>query len=315
MTRRVTYGARALAVLAAVGLGAAVAGVACGRGGTRVMIQNKGSDTIVNLAQVWAEEYRKVAPTVAVAVSGGGSGTGIAALINGTVDIANASRELKRDEAEAARANTGKAPIEHTVAFDALAIFVHPSNPIRSISRQQLACVFGAKGTCRRWSDLGVTVPGCADQEIIRVSRQNNSGTYSYFREWVLHDQDDLALGSMDMQGSKDVVDLVGHTPCALGYSGFGYATPQVRTLCLSSEEGEPCVAPSVETAADRRYPLSRGLYMYTLGEPEGELLAYLRWIRSDAGQAIVPQVGFAPLPREQREPAPRETTPGQETP
>jgi phosphate transport system substrate-binding protein len=275
--------------------------VACGKGQQgRTMIQNKGSDTMVNLAQAWAEEYRAVRPGVAIAVTGGGTGTGIAALINGTVDIANASRELKKEELESARKGTGKTPVEHVVAYDAIAIYVHRDNPIKSIAKKDLACIYGEKGTCAKWTDLGVEVPGCAGQEIVRVGRQNNSGTYAYFREWVLGEKEDFKLGSRDMQGSKDVVDLVEHTPCAIGYSGMGYRTPGVRTICVARDDGT-CVEPAVESAVNGTYPIARGLYMYTMGEATGPIAEYLSWIKSDAAQQVVATAGYAPVPKERR--------------
>jgi phosphate transport system substrate-binding protein len=269
------------------------------------MIQNKGSDTMVNLAQAWAEEYRTIRPSVAIAVSGGGSGTGIASLMNGTVDVANASREMKPEEEATARKNTGKAPVEHLVAYDAIAVYVHRSNPLTKITKAQLASVYGEHGTATRWSDIGVEVPGCSGQEIIRVSRQNNSGTYEYFREWVLN-KGDFRMGSRDMQGSKDVVDLVEATPCAIGYSGIGYRTNKVKVLCVAGEDGAECVEPTPENTLSRRYPISRGLYMYTLGAPTGELARYLDWVRSDPGQAIVERTGYVALRADQRRPVAR---------
>jgi phosphate transport system substrate-binding protein len=288
----------------------ALALAACGRsgesgsgGGT---IQNKGSDTMVNLAQAFAEEYQKVRPEVAIAVTGGGSGTGIAALMNNTVDIANASREMRVEEIDQARKNTGKEPVEHVVAYDAIVVYLHPSNPMAKITRDQLACIYGESGTCNKWPDAGVQVPGCAGQEIVRVGRQSNSGTYSYFREWVVGERSDFKLGSRDMQGSKDVVDLVSGTPCAIGYSGLGYKTNEVKTVCVVKSASEMCVEPSIETAVSGTYPLSRKLYMYTLGEAKGDVAAYLDWVRSDAGQAVVERSGYAPLPKTQsRPPAP----------
>ncbi len=275
---------------------------ACTKGGKdRVMIQNKGSDTMVNLAQAWAEEYRKIEPTVPVAVMGGGSGTGIAALMNGTVDIANASREIKTQEKDAAKKNTGKDPVEHVVAYDALAVYLHPANPLNQITKKQLACIYGEDGTCTKWSDLGIEVPGCSNQEIVRISRQNNSGTYMFFREWTLGDKKDFKLGSRDLQGSKDVVDLIERTPCAIGYSGIGYKTDHVKTPCVASEEGGPCILPSIQTAVSGEYPISRALYMYTLGEPTGKAKQYLDWTRSDAAQKIVEQVGYAPIPEDKQ--------------
>jgi phosphate transport system substrate-binding protein len=268
------------------------------------MIQNKGSDTIVNLAQALAEEYRKVVPSVAIAVSGGGSGVGIAALENGTVDIANSSREIKPEELEKIKAAQQKDPIEHTIAFDALAIYVHKNNPIDKITKAQLAGIYGEEGKTDKWSDLKIKVPGCDSDEIIRVSRQNNSGTYEYFREWVLG-MGDFKLGSRDMQGSKDVVDLVQNTPCAIGYSGMGYVTAEVKTVCTAADDTTACAQPSVATVLDKTYPISRGLYMYTLGEATGDAGRYIQWIMSDPGQAIVERSGFVPLPADQRKPTP----------
>ena len=266
---------------------------ACGGGEQRQVIQNKGSDTLVNVAQAWAEAYQTVDPTVVVAVSGGGSGTGIAALINGTVDIANASRAIKEKEEKLARDN-GQDPIQHTVGFDALAIFLHADNPLDVISIDQLAGIYGDGGEITSWTDLGVEVPGCKDQEIVVVSRQNNSGTYAYFRDAVL-DKSDFKLGTRDMHGSKDVVDLVEKTPCAIGYSGLAYATDHIKLGCVSSQEGFGCVNPSVDSAIDGSYPNARPLFMYTNGEPTGFVGEYLNWIKSNEGQCIILEKGYAP--------------------
>ncbi|HET6564149.1 MAG TPA: PstS family phosphate ABC transporter substrate-binding protein, partial [Xanthomonadales bacterium] len=162
---------------------------ACGGGEQRQLIQNKGSDTLVNVAQAWAETYQTIDPSVVVAVSGGGSGTGIAAVINGTVDIANSSREIKEEEMEQAR-ERGQNPVEHIVGYDALAVFLHRDNPINEMNFAQLKEIYGDGGSATKWSDLGVEVPGCSDQSIIVVSRQNNSGTYAYFRETILGEDD-----------------------------------------------------------------------------------------------------------------------------
>lgn len=262
----------------------------------RTLLQNKGSDTLVNVAQAWAETYRTIDPNVAIAVSGGGSGTGIAALINGTVDIANSSRDMHDDERQQVKEGTGKDAVEHKVARDAIVVFVHADNPAKTLKMEDLACIYGEKGTCDTWTSVGVEVPGCADQKIIRVSRQSNSGTYEYFREAVLGKTTDFKLGSRDMQGSKDVVDLVSKTPCAIGYSGMGYATEEVHQVCMAKDASTPCVAPTPETAKNGEYPLSRDLYMYTLGQPEGAVKAYLDWILSPDGQKIVATNGFVPI-------------------
>ncbi|RLA01478.1 MAG: phosphate-binding protein, partial [Gammaproteobacteria bacterium] len=185
----------------------------------RTLIQNKGSDTLVNVAQAWAEAYPTVNPDVAVAVSGGGSGTGIAAMINGTVDIANASRKMKTKEMDLAKKN-GQSPVEHVVGYDALAVFIHKDNPVKSMSLAQLKDIYGRDPKVTKWSYMGITVPGCKDK-IVVVSRQNNSGTYVYFKETVLGKKGKYRQGTLDMHGSKDVVDLVEKTPCAIGYSGL----------------------------------------------------------------------------------------------
>ncbi len=276
-----------------------LAAAACGsrseEAGGRAVIQNKGSDTLVNVAQAWAEAYKEVNPNVAVAVTGGGSGTGISAMINGTVDIANASRKMKDSEIELARAN-GSDPVEWVVGYDALAVFLHRDNPIDELSLSQLAEIYGEGGTFDRWDQLGVTVPGCDSDEIVRVSRQNNSGTYVYFKEAVLGRGREYKMGSRDMHGSKDVVDLVLHTPCAIGYSGLAYATPEVKMPCIAAGEEGGCVAPSVDTAIDRTYPIARPLLMYTAGQPQGAIKEYVEWILSDNGQCIIQEKGYAPV-------------------
>ncbi|MBT8135530.1 MAG: PstS family phosphate ABC transporter substrate-binding protein [Gammaproteobacteria bacterium] len=275
-------------------LAAAVLLAACGGGERRQVIQNKGSDTLVNVAQAWAEEYQTVDQSVVVAVSGGGSGTGIAALINGTVDLANASRAMKQKEIDLAK-SSGQNPIQHIVGYDALAVFVHQDNPIGPMSLALLAEIYGDGSTISKWTDLGIEVPGCQGQEMVLVSRQNNSGTYSYFRSAVLGKEREFRLGTRDMHGSKDVVDLVEKTPCAIGYSGLAYATDHIKMACISSAEGAPCVEPTVASASDRSYPIARPLFMYTNGEPAGHIKAYLDWILSDTGQCIILEKGYAP--------------------
>jgi len=265
---------------------------ACGGGQDRQVIQNKGSDTLVNVAQAWAEAYQTVDPATVVAVSGGGSGTGIAALINGTVDIANASRAMKDKEVELAK-DHGHDPVQHIVGYDALAVYLHADNPLTDISIEQLAEIYGDGGGYTKWTDLGIEVPGCKDQTMVVVSRQNNSGTYAYFRGTVLG-KGDFRLGTRDMHGSKDVVDLVENTPCAIGYSGLAYATDHLKLACVSQETGGECTSPSVATASDGSYPIARPLFMYTNGEPTGYVGEYLNWIKSETGQCIILEKGYA---------------------
>ena len=270
-----------------------------GAGTQATSIQNIGSDTMVNLAQAWAEDYAQVEPGVSVEVSGGGSGVGVAALINGTAEIANTSRKLEPEEVEKAKQKNGQEPKEFLVGFDGLAIFVHKDNPITEISMEELAEIYREGGKLDRWSTLGVkSIPGAKSDEIIRVSRQNNSGTYHYFRETVVGKKSDFKAGSMDMNGSKDVVELVGKTPGSIGYSGLGYATAAVKVLKVSAKKGEPAITPSVATVLDKTYPIARPMFMYTPGEPTGPVKKYLDWILSDAGQKLVESTGYVPLPK-----------------
>jgi phosphate transport system substrate-binding protein len=283
----------------------ALLGAACGRApeeGARPAaaqtIQNSGSDTMVNLAQAWAEEYAKIDPSVSVEVSGGGSGTGIAALINGTVDIANCSRKLEPEEFARAKEAHGAEPIEHVVGYDALAVYVHKDNPLDAITLEQLGEIYGEGANIEKWSQLGLSHAGCPTDEIIRVSRQSNSGTYFYFREAILGKNRDFKLGSRDLHGSKDVVELVAGTPCAIGYSGMGYATPAVKALKIAKKAGEQAYPPTVATTLDGTYPIARPLYLYNVGTPPEHVAKYLEWLYSERAQAIVAESGYVPLPK-----------------
>jgi phosphate transport system substrate-binding protein len=272
----------------------------CGKSGDKkaepLTIQNIGSDTMVNLAQEWAEAYAKVEPGVSVEVSGGGSGVGIAALLNGTCDIANCSRKLEEEEEKKATAKyNGQHPKEWHVGYDALAIFVHPGNPMTEISVEELGNIFREGGTVTKWSDLGATLPG-GDAEIVRVSRQNNSGTYHYFREAVVGKKADFKSGSRDMNGSKDVVDLISTTPTAIGYSGIGYKTDKVKVLKVSTKKGEPAVEPTIATTLDKTYPIARPMFMYTPPGVDEHVTKYLEWVLGPQGQQIVEHAGYIPL-------------------
>ncbi|HTD66344.1 MAG TPA: phosphate ABC transporter substrate-binding protein [Candidatus Limnocylindria bacterium] len=289
--------AAAALVLSGCGKKGENAGGEEGKSGKTTSIQNIGSDTMVNLAQAWAEAYHAVDPSVSVEVSGGGSGVGVSALINGTCDIANSSRKLEKEEEEKATAKYGgKHPEEFLVGYDALAIYVHPSCPLNEISVEQLSELFKEGGKINKWSELGVTVPGGQD-EIVRVSRQNNSGTYHYFREHVVGKKNDFKKGSRDMSGSKDVVELVANTPSALGYSGLGYKTDKVKIVNVSKKTGEKAVVPSIPTTLDGTYPIARPMFMYTPPGSSDQVKKYLHWVRTPPGQKIVVESGYVPLP------------------
>jgi phosphate transport system substrate-binding protein len=268
----------------------------CGRSaGGGAAIRNEGSDTMVNIAEAWAERYHRERPTVRVQVLGGGSGVGIASLIDGNCDMANTSRKMKKTEIDAARSKRGGEPREIIVGHDALAIYVHKRNPLDSISMEELADLYGEDGKTMKWSQLGVPLGTLGADEITRVNRQSGSGTYAYFREAVLGKGKDLKLASVDANGSKDAVSLVSHTPSAIGYSGMGYATPDVKTLRVSRRRGEPGVAPTVENARNGAYPITRPLQIYVIGEPAGPVKEYLDWILSPEGQKIVLELGYVP--------------------
>jgi phosphate transport system substrate-binding protein len=255
-----------------------------------------GSDTMVNLAQAWAEAFRQNHPDISPQIKGGGSGMGIAALCSGKIQIATASRPMKPKEIELAAKNTGKQPKEFIVGSDALAVYVHKDNPIETISIEDLAEIYGEGGKLTHWKDLGVTNSGCRDDEIIRVSRQNSSGTYAYFREHVLGEKREYKQGATSQSGSSDVVALVSKTPCAIGYSGMGYNNDQVKIIKISKRKGEAGVEPTLASALDGSYPISRPLYLYTLGEPTGAVNEFVQWILSDEGQKIVERNGYVPV-------------------
>jgi phosphate transport system substrate-binding protein len=287
---------RTLTVIACVALAAS-----CSRAGSSgvqggVTIRITGSDTMVNLVQAWAENYKTKRPDVAVQVAGGGSGVGIAGLIDGILDIAASSREIEPGEVERATQHNGVKPSEFKVALDGLAIYTHRSNPIEQISIEELADIYGEGGTTLKWSQLGVMNPSCRSDEIIRVSRQNNSGTYVYFREALLGTSRELKMGSIDQSGSKDVVVLVSRTPCAIGYSGMAYVIPEVKRLKLSRKKDEPSVYPSAQTAIEGTYPLARPLYLFTRETPTGAVLEFIEWVLGEEGQKLVNDIGYVPV-------------------
>jgi phosphate transport system substrate-binding protein len=256
-------------------------------------IENKGSDTIVNLALAWAEKYQGDHPDVRISVTGGGSGTGIAALINGTVGIANASRQIKSEEIETAESN-GVEPLEHVIARDAIAVIVNPENPVDKLTLQQIADIYSGKIT--NWRDVGGD-----DRPIVRLSRETNSGTHVYFLETVLRlgNKEDKTLFSMDtllLPSSEGIIAEVRQNPNAIGYDGLGYVPHDLKMIAISETEGGAYVLPSIPTVNDKTYPIARDLYMYTDGQPQGALKDYLDWILSSEAQEIVAELGFVPV-------------------
>ena len=258
-----------------------------------VYIENKGSDTMVNLALAWAEAYQTLHPELSLSVTGGGSGTGIAALINNTVGIANASRAIKQVEIDEAKAN-GITPVEFTVARDAIGIIVNHDNPVNRLTMQQLADIF--TGRIDNWSEVGGD-----DLEIVRLSRETNSGTHVYFLETVIRlgskeNKDIFSRDTLLLPSSEGIIAEVRDNPHTIGYDGLGYITTEVKVIAVAPDEASPYILPSVATVNDGTYPIARDLYMYTPGEPSPVVKAYIEWILSPEGQKIVLTLGFVPI-------------------
>ncbi|GAB4284346.1 MAG: phosphate ABC transporter substrate-binding protein [Coriobacteriia bacterium] len=274
--------------LALTGCGAAEDGSGEAGDGSELSgtIDIQGSDTLLNVATAWSEGFMDANPGVDISVQGGGSGTGIAALINGTVDFANASREIKDEEREALEAQGGTV-VEHRVAIDGIAVIVNPANGVADLTLEQLGRIY--RGEITNWKDVGG-----ADAEIVLLSRDSSSGTYEYFKEAVVAADDEnaeYAASAKLLPSNQAIVEEVVGNEAAIGYVGLGYLSDDVQVVAIDGVEA------SIETAADGSYPISRYLYMYSDGEPEGVMAAYLEWILGSEGQQLVADEGFVPLP------------------
>ena len=256
-------------------------------------IENKGSDTIVNLALAWAERYNQINPDVSISVTGGGSGTGIAALMNGTVDIANASRSIKSEEIEAIKAN-GNEPVEFIIARDAIAVIVNPKNPVNKLTLQQISDIYSGK--IKNWKEVGGD-----DRPIVRLSRETNSGTHVYFLEEVLrlgdkNNQTFFSPETLLLPSSEGIGAEVRQNPNAIGYDGLGYVTHDMKVIAVAQTTDSPYVLPSADSVNQGEYPIARDLYMYTNGQPTDVIATYLDWILSSDAQEIVTELGFVPI-------------------
>jgi phosphate transport system substrate-binding protein len=257
-----------------------------------VTIQNTGSDTLVNLALAWAEAYMIIHPEVRLSVTGGGSGTGIASLLNGTIQIANASREMSKDEIATAAKN-GITPVRFTVALDGIAVVVNPENPVQGLTLKQISDIYTNK--ILNWKQVGGD-----DRPIVLLSRESNSGTYVYFLERVLRlgnskGRELFSAETLLMPSSEGISVEVMQNPNAIGYDGLGYVTPHQKVVGVAEESGSRYVHPSAPTVLDGSYPIARPLFMYTAGEPTGAVKDYLEWIRT-GGQSLVKDLGFVPF-------------------
>ena len=246
-------------------------------------IDIQGSDTLLNVSTAWSEAFMDENPMVEISVQGGGSGTGIAALLNGTVDFANSSRDIK-DEELADGAAKGMDILEHKVAIDGIAVVVNPANGVEDLTMDQLGQIF--RGEITNWKDVGGI-----DAEIVLLSRDSSSGTYEFFKEAVVGEDAEYAAAAKLLPSNQAIVDEVVANEAGIGYIGLGYLTPDVKIVAIDG------VKASVEAAADGSYAISRYLYMYSDGEPEGLMKAFLDWVLGPAGQQLVADEGFVPLP------------------
>ena len=255
--------------------------------GGQQTITVKGSDTMVPLGQRWAEVYMKEHPNVAIQVTGGGSGTGIAALINGTTQICEASRPMTEEEKSKVKAQHNAEAVETPVAIDALAVYLHKDSPVQSLDMEQVRRIF--QGEVTNWKDVGGP-----NANIVLYGRENSSGTYVFFKEHVLKNAD-FAERYQGMSGTAAVINAVTKDPNGIGYGGIGYAT-DVKTVPIASEaKGEP-VEPNMENALSGKYPLSRQLFWYTAGAPTGAMKDLFDWVLGPEGQKLVLDVGYYPL-------------------
>jgi phosphate transport system substrate-binding protein len=260
---------------------------------SEIYIEIKGSDTIVNLALAWVEAYQSIHPEIRISVTGGGSGTGIAALINNTVDIANASRRIKPEEIQNAQTN-GIEPVEFVVARDAIAVIVNPNNPVNQLTLEQISDIYSGK--INNWKEVGGE-----DRLIVRLSRETNSGTHVNFLERVLRlgdKESDLlfAKNTLLLPSSEGIIKETSQNPNVIGYDGLGYITDEVKVIAIAKHENDEYIYPSAETVIDGQYPVARNLYMYTNGEPQGALADFLNWLLSTEAQEIVAELGFIPV-------------------
>jgi phosphate transport system substrate-binding protein len=270
-----------------------VIATSCSRNTQRNSIQIKGSDTMVNLAQSWAEVYMDKNPGEFVAVTGGGSGTGFASVVAGTCDIAMSSRNIKEKEIALAK-KCGKDPFEIQVALDGLAVVVHPSNPVDSLTMDRLAAIFS--GAIANWKDLGG-----ADEEIVVLSREVNSGTHVYFKEHVLRRKGRVSTaeftpGALMLSSSQAIADEIAANPGAIGYYGMGYISPKQKPVAVAKDAESPYVMPTIENVMSGDYPISRPLLLYTNGAPSGLVKKFVDFALSVEGQALVAATDFVPV-------------------
>jgi phosphate transport system substrate-binding protein len=255
-------------------------------------IQIKGSDTMVNLGQAWAEKYMEENPADFVAVTGGGSGTGLSSLISGTCDIAMSSRNIKDKEIALAK-QKGINPFEIKVALDGLAVVISPVNPVNKLTLEQLAGIF--TGRISNWKELGGR-----DEKIVILSREVNSGTHVYFKEHVLRNnnpgsKEEFAPSALMLSSSQAIADEVASNPAAIGYYGMGYISSKQKTIAVAKDDKSEYIEPSIENVLSGKYPISRPLFLYTNNQPKGLIKKFVDYALSKEGQDIVVKTDFVP--------------------
>lgn len=245
-------------------------------------INIEGSDTMVNLGQAWAEVFQTDNSGVMISIKGGGSGTGIAALINGTVDLALSSREMKDEEIADAN-DRSIDPEEIEVAKDGIAVVVHSDNPVSDLTMDDLGRIY--RGEVTNWSELGGD-----DAPIVLLSRDSSSGTYEYFKEAVVGKESEYAKQAKLLPSTQAIIEETKGNRNAIGYVGIGYVVPEVKVVAIDGIEA------SIDAARDGSYALSRGLYFYGNGAPAGVVKAFVDWVLSPEGQKVVEEQGFVPV-------------------
>ncbi|MBF0137226.1 MAG: PstS family phosphate ABC transporter substrate-binding protein [Magnetococcus sp. DMHC-1] len=261
---------------------------------TKVRIRS--SETMIEALYGWADGFRAEYPDTNLLVEGGGADNGIAGLINGHVDIAASSRPIKEREKRLAVKRGYAEPVERIVGWDAVTLVVHPDNPLQGIRVEQLGDLFGLHPQIRRWTDLGVTVPDCSGQRLRLASLKNKTGTYSFMRDHLLQANRRMSRELGHFPTSRELIQHVASDPCALGFTAMAFVSAKVKTLCLFQGSDRSCIAPSRETITARTYPLTRPLYLYTLGEPKGDHLTFVNWVMGPTGQKLLQLAGFQSL-------------------
>ncbi|TET52884.1 MAG: PstS family phosphate ABC transporter substrate-binding protein [Actinobacteria bacterium] len=265
----------------------------CLGGSSSKLIQITGSDTMVNLARGWAQEFMSENPDIEISVDGGGSSVGIRAITNGTTDIASSSREISSEEIKAAE-EKGVTPNKIIVGYDGIVVAVSPKNPLNKLTTDQIADIFSGKIT--NWKQVGGD-----DAKMVVFSRESSSGTYDFFKEHILNKGDNkggvnFAPGVSLLNNSSQIVDQISSNPKAIGYFGMGYATKDIKEIKVAKDKNSPYLKPTIEKVKSKEYTISRSLQVYTKGEPKGEIKKFVDFMLGKKGQSVLEEAGFVSI-------------------